>query len=74
MIVAPGLNLRPPAPEAVWPEEVALQPDEVLEKQALRADFPGGPEAVNCVEPLGPEVLVLLELEEQLPELPVTPD
>ena len=35
---------------------------------------PGGPEAVICVEPLGPEVAVALELLAQLPELPVTPE
>src|SRR5262249_52444457 len=32
-----------------------------------------GPEAPACEEPLGPEVVAALELEEQLPEVPLTP-
>jgi hypothetical protein len=42
--------------------------------QAEAPGFPGGPEAVNCAEPLGLEVVVALELLAQLPDLPVTPD
>ncbi len=37
-------------------------------------DYEGGPDADVRVEPLGPEVVVELEPEEQLPELPLTPD
>ena len=58
------------APEAVWSEVVALQ--EVAVKQLLSLEPPMGPEAPIFAEPLGPEVA--LELEEQLPELPLTPD
>jgi len=43
-------------------------------KHWLPSESPGGPEARNCVEPLGPEVVVELELEEQLPKLPLTLD
>lgn len=60
------------APEAVWSEVVALQ--EVAVKQLLSLEPPMGPEAPIFAEPLGPEVVVALELEEQLPELPLTPD
>ena len=54
---------------------VALQ--EVAEKQLLSLEPPMGPEAPIFAEPLGREVVVVvvvLELEEQLPELPLTPD
>jgi hypothetical protein len=51
---------------------VALQ--EVAVKQLLSLEPPMGPEAPIFAEPLGPEVVVALELEEQLPELPLTPD
>src|SRR5690349_21178010 len=60
------------APEAVWPDVVELQ--EVLVKQRPTPGVPGGPETVIRAEPLGPEVVVALELLAQLPELPVTPD
>jgi hypothetical protein len=60
------------APEAVWPDAVELQ--EVLVKQRPTPGVRGGPEAAIFAEPLGPEVVVALELEEQLPELPLTPD
>jgi hypothetical protein len=62
---------RPSAPDVVWPEAVALQE---LPMQAEAPGFPGGPEAVNCAEPLGLEVVIAVELLAQLPELPVTPD
>jgi hypothetical protein len=65
------VNLMDNAPEAVWPEVVELQ--EVSSKQASHPKPPLGPEAVNCAEPLDPEVVVELELEEQPPELPLTP-
>ena len=72
---APGPNPRPNAPEAVWPEAVALQePEGTNAKQELAPEVPVGPEAVNCAEPLCLEVVVELELEEQLPVLPLTPD
>jgi hypothetical protein len=64
------------APATVWLEAVALQEEEeeVLQKLAVSAGLPVvGPEAVNCIEPLDLEVVVALELEEQLPELPLTP-
>jgi hypothetical protein len=59
------------APEAVWPEAVELQ--EVLVKQRSTPGVPVGPEAAICAEPLGPEVVVALELLAQLPELPFAP-
>jgi len=66
-----GLVLRPSTPEAVWLEAVALQ--DVSVRQIPNLATPGDPQAANCTEPWGPEV-VELELEEQLPELPLTPD
>ena len=64
---------RASAPEAVWLEAEALH--EPTAKQPWREPKAvGGPEAVNCAEPLGPEVVVELELEEQPPEPPLTPD
>jgi hypothetical protein len=60
------------APEAVWPEAVELQ--EVLVKQRPTPGVPAGPETPIFAEPLGPEVVVALELLAQLPELPFTPD
>ena len=68
----PYLHLTASAPEAVWSELVALQ--EVVVKQLLSLEPPMGPEAPIFAEPLGPEVVVALEPEEQLPELPLTPD
>jgi hypothetical protein len=61
------------AAEAVWSEVVPLQ-WAVVVKHMLSPEPPVGPEAVICVEPLGPEAVVALELEEQLPEAPLTPD
>lgn len=68
----PYLHLTASAPEAVWSEVVAVQV--VAVKQLLSLEPPMGPEAPIFAEPLGPEVVVALELEEQLPGLPLTPD
>ena len=68
----PGLVLRPAAPEAVWLEAVGQDAD-VPVTQMVIAGAPCDPEAINCAEPWGPEVVVELELEEQPPELPLTP-
>jgi hypothetical protein len=66
VVVKQLLSLEPP----MGPE--ALQ--EVVVKQLLSLEPPMGPEAPIFAEPLGPEVVVALEPEEQLPELPLTPD
>jgi hypothetical protein len=68
-LVSVGLT-RLRAPDVVWPEAVLLQEPLVMQPEA--SEPPGGPEAVNCPEPLDLEVVVALELEEQLPELPLT--
>jgi len=64
-----GPVLKATAP-AVWPEPVAVH--EVMVLQFSAPGVPGGPEALLNPEPKGLEVVVLLELEAQPPELPLT--
>jgi hypothetical protein len=61
------------APEAVWPEVLELHLVAVIQPSNC-PEAVGGPLAVACAEPLGPEVLIALELLAQPPELPLTPD
>jgi hypothetical protein len=62
--------VTPAAPIAVWPEALPLQGVALAHGIIV---VKGGPEVADSAEPLGPEVVVELELEEQLPELPLTP-